>query len=59
MHHLLNHKIPKLLLLGLFLPLTSRCTYPISKELRQEASKELTFPRVLQNPTAYVGSIVI
>jgi outer membrane lipoprotein len=49
----------KFLLAGLFLFLISGCAYPISKELRHEASKELTFQMVLQNPTAYVGSIVI
>ena len=52
-------RFPKLLLFGLFLFVISGCAYPISKELRQEASKEPTFPMVLQNPTAYSGSIVI
>ncbi len=35
------------------------CSYPISKELRQEARKDITFPQVLQNPNAYKGSTVI
>jgi outer membrane lipoprotein len=35
------------------------CSYPISKEVRQEARKDLSFPQVLQNPTAYKGSTVI
>lgn len=52
-------RFPKLLLFGLFLFVISGCAYPISKELRQETTKEMTFPMVLQNPTAYSGSIVI
>ena len=56
---MINHRFPNFLLFGLFLFLNSGCAYPISKELRQEASKEPTFPMVLQNPTAYSGSIVI
>ncbi len=43
-----------LLLLGVF-----GCSYPIAKEYRQEARKDLTFPQVLQNPNAYIGSTVI
>ncbi len=35
------------------------CSYPISKEVRQEARKDLTFSQVLQNPAAYKGSTVI
>ena len=54
-----HYKFTKFLALGLFLFLISGCAYPISKELRQEASKELTFSMVLQNPTAYIGSIII
>jgi outer membrane lipoprotein len=49
----------RFVLFGLSLFVISGCAYPISKELRQEASRELTFSTVLQNPTAYVGSIVI
>jgi len=52
-------RLLKIFLLGLFLFQISGCAYPISKELRQEATKEPTFPIVLQNPAAYVGSIVI
>jgi outer membrane lipoprotein len=54
-----NPKSPKLLLFGLFLLMISGCAYPISKELRQEATKDLTFSIVLQDPTAYIGSIVL
>ena len=49
----------KFLLFALFLFLISGCAYPISKELRQEARKDLTFSMVLQDPTAHIGSIVL
>jgi len=32
---------------------------PISKQLRDEADKTLTFPQVFQNAEAYKGKIVI
>ena len=35
------------------------CSYPISKELRQEARQDLTFPMVQANPDAYKGAVVI
>jgi outer membrane lipoprotein len=35
------------------------CAYPISKAVRQEAREGPTFSMVLQDPTAYVGSIVL
>jgi len=54
-----HRRFPRFLFFGVFLFVISGCAYPISKELRQEASKELTFSTVLQNPTAYIGSIVI
>jgi len=54
-----HRRFPRFLLFSLFLFLLSSCAYPISKELRQEARKDLTFSMVLQNPTAYVGSIVL
>ncbi len=54
-----NLRFYRFFLFALFLFLISGCAYPISKELRQEATKEITFPMVLQNPTGYVGSIVI
>lgn len=47
------------LLYGLILVLMFGCAYPISKDLRQEAPKDLTFFTVIQNPDAYVGDIVI
>lgn len=37
----------------------SGCAYPISQQLREEAAKNVTFPMVLNNPSAYVGDIVI
>jgi outer membrane lipoprotein len=37
----------------------SGCAYPISQQLRQEAAKNVTFPMVLNNPSAYIGDIVI
>jgi outer membrane lipoprotein len=46
-------------LLGLFLLFLWGCAYPISKELRQEAKGSPTFAMVLQDPTAYTGSVVI
>jgi outer membrane lipoprotein len=53
------HKFTRFLLLSLFVSGAFGCAYPISKELRQEATKEVTFSMVLQNPTAYVGVIVL
>jgi outer membrane lipoprotein len=53
------HKFTWFLVLSLSLSGAFGCAYPISKQLRQEASKEVTFPMVLQNPTAYVGVIVL
>jgi outer membrane lipoprotein len=50
---------PVFLLGGLVLFLISGCAYPISKEWRKEAKKDLTFLTVIQNPDAYVGDIVI
>ena len=44
---------------GFYLSTALGCAYPISKELREEVNKNLTFPMVLESPTAYVGSIVI
>jgi outer membrane lipoprotein len=53
------HKFSKIFLFGLLLLLLSGCAYPISKELRQEAKESPTFAMILQNPTAYTGTIVI
>jgi outer membrane lipoprotein len=44
---------------GLLLFLLSGCAYPISKDLRQKAEESPTFSKILQNPTAYTGSIVL
>jgi outer membrane lipoprotein len=54
-----HHKILRFFLLGLFLILISGCAYPISRGLREEAREGPTFSMVLQDPTAYVGSIVL
>ena len=43
--------IPPLLMLG--------CASPISKQLRQEVTEDVTFPMVLKNPSAYEGDIVL
>jgi len=56
---MVHPRVPRFLLFGLFLLMISGCAYPISKELRQEAGKDLTFPMVLQDPTAHIGSIVL
>ena len=48
----------RFLFFGLFLAV-SGYTYPISRELREEVRTDLTFPMVLKNPEAYVGSVVI
>ena len=44
---------------GFFLFVAAGCAYPISKELRHQANKDLTFSQVIQNPEAYTGKIVI
>jgi outer membrane lipoprotein len=44
---------------GVLCLLLSACAYPISKQFREEARKDLTFSTVLQNPTTYRGSVVI
>jgi len=41
-------------LLGLF-----GCSLPISMDLRREATRDLTFMKVANNPSAYVGNTVI
>jgi outer membrane lipoprotein len=48
-----------LLPLALLLFILSGCSYPISRQYRAEARPDLTFPMVLKNPDAYIGSIVI
>jgi outer membrane lipoprotein len=35
------------------------CAYPISQQLRAETAKNVTFKMVLNNPSAYIGDIVI
>jgi outer membrane lipoprotein len=44
---------------GFFLIVLFACSYPISRGLRQEAAEDLTFSKVLANPTAYHGKIII
>jgi outer membrane lipoprotein len=53
-----RHRFSRWFFFSLYVFAVSSCAYPISKELR-EASKNLAFSMVLENPTAYVGSIVI
>jgi outer membrane lipoprotein len=53
------HRFSRTVLSGLLLLLSSGCAYPISKELRQEAKESPSFITILQNPTAYVGSMVV
>ncbi|MEJ2723391.1 MAG: Slp family lipoprotein [Deltaproteobacteria bacterium] len=54
-------RITRFFVLVLFVAAVSGCSYsyPISKQLRQEARKDLTFSMVLKDPTAYTGSIVL
>ena len=47
------------LVLGLFVIGMAGCAYPISGEWRRQARRHLPFSTVLQDPTPYVGSIVI
>ena len=54
-----HRKFPVFLLGGLILLLMSGCAYPISKEWRQQAQKDLSFLTVIQDPDAYIGDIVI
>jgi outer membrane lipoprotein len=37
----------------------SGCAYVVSREVRREARKDLTFPMVLRDPEAHVGATVI
>lgn len=54
-----HRKSPSFLFLALILFGVAGCTYPISRDLREEARENLTFSMVLQNPTSYTGAIVI
>jgi hypothetical protein len=54
-----EHRFLKLALLGVFLSGAFGCAYPISTELRQQVTEDVTFPMVLQNPTSYIGDIVL
>ncbi len=46
-------------ILGLLLLILLQGCFPISKQLRTQADKTLTFQQVFQNPDAYKGKIVI
>jgi len=50
--------IGNLKLLALALSIAG-CAYPISQQMREEAAKDVTFNMVLNNPSAYVGDLVI
>jgi outer membrane lipoprotein len=54
-----DHRLVKYFLFSLLLMVISGCAYPISKELRREVRKDITFSMVLQDPTAYMGSVVL
>jgi len=54
-----SHKFPDLLLCALIVSALAGCAYPISKDLREAASMDLTLSMVVQNPKPYLGSIVI
>jgi outer membrane lipoprotein len=56
---MVSYGFPRWVLLSVFLVGAFSCAYPISSELRSEVSEGITFPMVLQNPTAYVGKIVL
>jgi outer membrane lipoprotein len=43
----------------LFLVGLAGCAYPISKQWRQQARKDLTFATVLEDPAPHIGAIVI
>ncbi len=49
----------RLVFSGVLLVVISGCSYPISKGLRQEAAKDVTFAKVLASTTSYHGNIVI
>jgi len=55
-----NHKLIKWLFTGLIAAALLGCaSSPISKQVRGEVQKNLTFPMVLKDPTAYKGSIIL
>ena len=54
-----QEKCGKLGFVVLFLLMPFGCGYPISKNLRQEAQKNLSFSMVFEDPMAYKGTIVI
>ena len=54
-----RHSVHGLVVLGLALGAISGCGYPLSKQIRAQAAKDLTFPMVLADPDAHRGRIVI
>jgi outer membrane lipoprotein len=50
---------PSLLIFGVLLIILLQGCLPISKQLRAQADRTLTFRQVFQNPEAYKGKIVI
>jgi outer membrane lipoprotein len=56
---MLRRKFQGFLLLAFLLLIVAGCAYPISQQYRKEVRPDLTFSMVLQNPDAYIGSIVI
>jgi outer membrane lipoprotein len=51
--------ILRLFLIALLLFAASGCAYPIAEKYREEAAKDLTFPMVFRDPTAYRGRTVL
>jgi outer membrane lipoprotein len=49
----------RLFFFALFILLLPGCFSPVSKEMRRDARKDLSFPAVQRNPDAYLGSTVI
>jgi outer membrane lipoprotein len=54
-----QHRVSRWILLSFYAFVAVDCAHPISRELRKEVHKDLTFPMVLEKPMAYVGSTVI
>ena len=54
-----EHGIPRMAFLSVLWLGAFGCAYPISTEVRQQVTEDVTFPMVLQNPDAYKGDIVL
>lgn len=56
---MVQRKVSGLILVALFPLVMLGCAHVVSPEMRGKARKDLTFPEVQKDPTAYAGSIVI